>query len=576
MNFQPLTTIPDVSFWQDDNNTARQIDFVKMREQCDGVMIRAGQNLWIDPDFVYNWQAAKEAGLKRGSYHLYDSRADPIEQSKKFANLFRYDPPEWGLWGDLEESYGGAYAGEKNWKKFFDNTIYISHCEMGLYTNYYWWLSQTITMPAYWGTFPLWMAWYTNDPARVLLPPPWANKGAVLWQYTDSGDGSLYGVESKEIDLNKTSQAFYNLFGGVPSVPSDEISTPYDDVKMVTGTRSGWKFWLFVIDPQKVSYEVVHPSPYNIGTEIAKRTGADIVVNGGEPLENDSGVIIGIQDYSVVNGVTVIPRKEFVPSLIVHKDGTLRMYHETDPQAQQAISGERYLVVNGVNVIPPDGTEAKYTEGHSRHVEGVTADGKQVLLINEGVYPNQGLRLYECAELMRQYGANIAADMSGGGDTTLVIEGVLTNKPEDISNGLNVQRRLPQFLAIRTTGDTDMRYTAKAIDSTRIRPDHNTNNMALATVPAGTVLSGDVLFTAPANLYTTSGIQYQAVNDKWLQIGEGTYTGKWIAIVHMGGKICNLVDNGEVIPPAESRTLTVKVSEDGWQDATVVIVQNKL
>jgi len=52
----------DVSFYQDDNATPQQIDFQKAKSNGAGfAIIRVGQNLWVDPDFAYNWKKAKEA-----------------------------------------------------------------------------------------------------------------------------------------------------------------------------------------------------------------------------------------------------------------------------------------------------------------------------------------------------------------------------------------------------------------------------------------------------------------------------------------------------------------------------------
>ncbi|MFN8381390.1 MAG: hypothetical protein U0V02_05590 [Anaerolineales bacterium] len=46
----------------------------------------------------------------------------------------------------------------------------------------------------------LWIANYgTNTP---LVPKPWTADEWTLWQFTDNGDGPLYGVESGNIDLN--------------------------------------------------------------------------------------------------------------------------------------------------------------------------------------------------------------------------------------------------------------------------------------------------------------------------------------------------------------------------------------
>ena len=53
---------PDVSFYQDSPTTPQGIDFVRMNQAADFVIIRAGQNLWPDSDFKDNWQRAKQAG----------------------------------------------------------------------------------------------------------------------------------------------------------------------------------------------------------------------------------------------------------------------------------------------------------------------------------------------------------------------------------------------------------------------------------------------------------------------------------------------------------------------------------
>src|SRR5262245_12958401 len=111
---------PDVSFYQDDAGTLQGIDFVKMKQSAGYVIVRAGQNIWIDSDFRTNWRDAKAAGWPRGSYWFYDSRADPRDQADLWFSVFESDFGELPLFADFEESYGGAFTGWRHWRTFLE------------------------------------------------------------------------------------------------------------------------------------------------------------------------------------------------------------------------------------------------------------------------------------------------------------------------------------------------------------------------------------------------------------------------------------------------------------------------
>lgn len=205
MNFIDKNIIgADVSFYQDNNLTPQQIDFTKMvLRGARFVIIRAGQNTWPDQDFQYNWTKAKEAGLLRGSYWLYDSRSSPESQAELFASLFSSDPPEMELWLDLEEHYGGYYAGYANWKRFLRKLQQLMpNAKIGIYTSYYYILGK-IPLPeyAFFLQFVLWIAWYTNNVLDVRIPAPWTS--ALFWQWGTPPWGLEWGCESREIDQNK-------------------------------------------------------------------------------------------------------------------------------------------------------------------------------------------------------------------------------------------------------------------------------------------------------------------------------------------------------------------------------------
>ncbi len=244
---------PDVSFYQDDPETPQGIDFAKMRQAAEFVIIRAGQNLWVDPDFKYNWREAKRAGLPRGSYWFYDSRADPKRQAELWAQQFEGDFGELPLFADFEEKYGGTYKGWKNWYNFLERLKQlVNGKEIGIYTGYYYWKDNAPSASTqanelnYFKQYPLWIARY--GATEPLAPKPWGAGEWLFWQYTESGDGKLYGVESNGIDLNyfngdlQTFRARFKLDVAPPPppppLPPADDGTPTGKMYRVTAQPS--------------------------------------------------------------------------------------------------------------------------------------------------------------------------------------------------------------------------------------------------------------------------------------------------------------------------------------------------
>jgi GH25 family lysozyme M1 (1,4-beta-N-acetylmuramidase) len=233
--------IPDVSFYQDDNSTPGKVDFVKMKAAgAMGVIIRAGQNSWEDPDFRDHWKAAREVGLPRGSYWFFDSRSGPGTQANLWRSLIGNDVPELGFWTDLEESYGGVFKGERNWRQlvlamqaFYPGILH------GVYTADWWWQAQVVAEPWFWKAYPLWVAQYVSQPSYVDLPAPWREGTAVLWQHTSSGNGPFYGAESMEIDLNffnGDENKFKSYFHLTETLPSPDGETGETMARIIKGT----------------------------------------------------------------------------------------------------------------------------------------------------------------------------------------------------------------------------------------------------------------------------------------------------------------------------------------------------
>jgi lysozyme len=229
---------PDVSMYQDAPTTPQQINFEKMRGAgAQFVIIRVGQNAWVDPDFQWNYIEAKKAGLPRGAYFYYDSRVTPESQAALFLSLVDGNYPELGIWLDLEEKYNGAYRGWANWKRCLD-ILKARAPRVGIYTGPSYWKENRplgATYLNYFKSFPLWIANY--EVLQPIIPAPWAPDECVFWQYGTPSIGPEYGVESIEIDMNYfngDAAAFASYFGlgsaVLPPVvipPGEQMATSY-------------------------------------------------------------------------------------------------------------------------------------------------------------------------------------------------------------------------------------------------------------------------------------------------------------------------------------------------------------
>lgn len=196
----------DVSKWQG------VIDFLKMKAAgVHGVIIKCGQGVLQDPKFTNNWSKAKLAGIPRGSYWFYDSRVDPRVQAGLWWDWIKSDRGGLMYFADYEENYFGPWRGHKYFKIFLQEFQRLSgfpSSKIGIYTGYYYWIANSPTTLAelnWFSQFDLWLAWYTTNPANVIIPKPWTK--LILWQYGTVGpdgtpNGEKYGAESIEIDEN--------------------------------------------------------------------------------------------------------------------------------------------------------------------------------------------------------------------------------------------------------------------------------------------------------------------------------------------------------------------------------------
>ena len=196
-----MKIVTDISRYQ--YTPEKNVDFRVMRNEAAAVIVKAGQGLVKDATFDIAWRDAKAAGLPRGSYWFYDSRVSPKRQAEKWVQFLNNELGEFGMWLDLEEVYGGPYAGFQNWYDFTARVFtLIPNAPLGIYTNFYYWTERTAMLSKekldYFADFPLWIAAYNTD--KPMIPAPW--KDWFLWQFTGAGDGHKYGCPSKGVDLS--------------------------------------------------------------------------------------------------------------------------------------------------------------------------------------------------------------------------------------------------------------------------------------------------------------------------------------------------------------------------------------
>lgn len=251
----------DVSVWQDDNSTAQKMNFAKAKAAgANFVFIKASERGGVDPDFIYNWQAAKEAGLPRGAYHFLRWDLSGLMQARIFCATFKDDPGELPPVADFEAPVkDGKYPSNALLGQFLEEVESITGVVPIIYTSPGFWRSygkikDTSKFDSKWAYYPLWIAHYMKSYTPGVSKPdeiePWKSTGKswTFWQYTSSGDGYKFGAESKGLDMNFFNGDmvdFHKFIGGEvvePEEPEDPpvITPPSSDIEFRLANLEGW------------------------------------------------------------------------------------------------------------------------------------------------------------------------------------------------------------------------------------------------------------------------------------------------------------------------------------------------
>jgi lysozyme len=228
----------DISVWQDNNSTPQMVDFNKAKSAgASFVFMKASQGVYLDPDFVMNWQNAGNAGILRSVYHYLDFKHKP---SNKTANQWAIDQAVfyWGIVKNLKnnlppvcdyEDAGGLPAAtvRQAFKNFLESFYTLSGVRCIVYTGSGFWTAYGST-DQYWLQYPVWWAqyYYQNMPENPKLAKPFTKW--LFWQFSDKGDGTKYGCESKQVDVNYYNGTVAQLYeyANVPTPPPTDPHKP--------------------------------------------------------------------------------------------------------------------------------------------------------------------------------------------------------------------------------------------------------------------------------------------------------------------------------------------------------------
>lgn len=183
-NIMPVKGI-DVSFYEP------VIDWLKVQQAgYQFTFVRCSQANYNDTRFSTHWKNAKDAGIPRGAYHLYDPSVAPEIQAERFFYSLNGDFGELPFVVDIELFTSGPYYGSQNWYNYIEKLNSLSNnFPLMIYTAYYYWKDNVYKSPAvqdigYFGKYPLWVAGY--DTITPLVPEPW-HPNYLFWQYSESG-----------------------------------------------------------------------------------------------------------------------------------------------------------------------------------------------------------------------------------------------------------------------------------------------------------------------------------------------------------------------------------------------------
>lgn len=205
-----------------------------------------------------------------------------------------------------------------------------------------------------------------------------------------------------------------------------------DLYKVIEIEDSSWNGWIIAIyDPSRIKAAI--SSNLKVGaktTTIAKENDAIIAINGGG-FTRGTNKVWPAGNY-IEDGKIIYNSGNVGKIIGFNQDNVLVLLYTTAEDAikqgvRDALEFGPFLIVNGVEAtFKGDGGYGK----RSRTAIGQRQDGIVLFVIIDGKVGSTGISMPQLTNLFKKYKAYNAANLDGGGSTTLVINNELINSPK--------------------------------------------------------------------------------------------------------------------------------------------------
>lgn len=206
------TLFCDISHW---NGAVNWTKFRAATPYLYGAIFKSSQGsitcpYAVDDRFHSNKLSCIQAKIPFAAYHYFDPRYDSVAQADHFVNTVGSGCTVYVA--DIETAVIGYNAdGTKKFspspadmmsraKKFCERVYNTTGRKPMIYTSWGFWNQWCMGVTNWWGGYPLWVAHYTSN-SYPTLPTGWTSW--KMWQFTSKGDGTKYGTDSLDLDMNR-------------------------------------------------------------------------------------------------------------------------------------------------------------------------------------------------------------------------------------------------------------------------------------------------------------------------------------------------------------------------------------